>query len=47
MFLMCSCRFLSIRHNKFRYLADKYLAPTAEVTGSNPVGCANLFNELE
>jgi hypothetical protein len=30
----------------FRYLADKHLAPKAEVTGSNPVGCANDFNGL-
>jgi hypothetical protein len=32
--------------NKFKYLADKHLAPKAEVTGSNPVGCANEFNGL-
>jgi hypothetical protein len=24
----------------------EFLAPMAEVTGSNPVGCANLFNWL-
>jgi hypothetical protein len=32
--------------NKFKYLADKHLAPKAEVTGSNPVGFANDFNNL-
>jgi hypothetical protein len=37
---------VSIRCNSFSYLADKQLAPKAEVTGSNPVGCANIFNWL-
>jgi hypothetical protein len=30
----------------FNDLGGKHLAPKAEVTGSNPVGCANLFNGL-
>jgi hypothetical protein len=37
---------MRIRRNKFRYLANKNHAPKAEVTGSNPVGCANYFNWL-
>lgn len=37
---------MSIRRNKFRYLADMHLAPKAEVTGLNPVWCANYFNGL-
>ena len=41
MFLMRSWCLVSMRFNKFKYLADKHLAPKAEVTGSNPVGCAN------
>jgi hypothetical protein len=28
--------------NKFKHLDDKHLAPKAEVTGSNPVGCATI-----
>ena len=30
----------------FNDLGGKHLAPKAEVTGSNPVGCANDFNGL-
>ena len=30
----------------FNDLGGNRLAPKAEVTGSNPVGCANLFNWL-
>ena len=30
----------------FNDLGGKHLAPKAEVTGSNPVGCANVFNGL-
>ena len=30
----------------FNDLGVKHLAPKAEVTGSNPVGCANDFNGL-
>jgi hypothetical protein len=37
---------MDIRCNKFNDLTNKHLAPKAEVTGSNPVGCANLFNWL-
>ena len=47
MFPMRSWCFMAIHINKFNYLADKRLAPKAEVTGSNPVGCANLFNNLD
>ena len=31
----------------FNDLRGKHLAPKAEVTGSNPVGCANDFNMLD
>jgi hypothetical protein len=31
----------------FNDLENVCLAPKAEVTGSNPVGCANLFNWLQ
>ena len=31
----------------FNDLGGKHLAPKAEVTGSNPVGCANLFKDLD
>ena len=31
----------------FYDLGGKHLAPKAEVTGSNPVGCANLFKYLD
>jgi hypothetical protein len=30
----------------FNDLGGKHLAPKAEVTGSNPVGCANDFKDL-
>jgi hypothetical protein len=43
---MCSWAFVGFGANKFKYLADKHLAPKAEVTGSNPVGCANDFRDL-
>jgi hypothetical protein len=46
MFLMCSWGFGGFGANKFNDLANKHLAPKAEVTGSNPVGCANDFNGL-
>ena len=39
---MCSWGFKGFDANKFKYLADKHLAPKAEVTGSNPVGCAKF-----
>ena len=42
-FPMCSWGFEGFGANKFKYLADKHLAPKAEVTGSNPVGCAILL----
>ena len=38
-----------MRHVQSIFINDlrgKRLAPKAEVTGSNPVGCANLFNGL-
>ena len=41
MFPMRSWCFVRVRSNKFNNLANKHLAPKAEVTGSNPVGCAN------
>jgi hypothetical protein len=41
MFPMRSWCLVSIRFNKFSYLADMHFSPKAEVTGSNPVGCAN------
>ena len=44
---MCSGGFEGFGANKFKYLTDKHLAPKAEVTGSNPVGCANDFNDLD
>ena len=31
----------------FNDLGGKHLAPKAEVTGSNPVGCAKSFNSLK
>ena len=46
MFPMHSRCFASVSLNKFNYLVAEHLAPKAEVTGSNPVGCANVFNEL-
>ena len=46
MFPMRSWCFVGFGANKFNDLANKRLAPKAEVTGSNPVGCANDFNEL-
>jgi hypothetical protein len=45
-FPMCSWGFEGFGANKLKYLADKHLAPKAEVTGSNPVGCASDFNGL-
>ena len=45
-FPMCSWGFEGFGANKFKYLADKHLAPKAEVTGSNPVGCANDFSDV-
>jgi hypothetical protein len=45
-FPMCSWGFEGFGANKFNDLANKHLAPKAEVTGSNPVGCANDFNGL-
>ena len=47
MFPMHSCCFMVVRVNKFNNLADMHLAPKAEVTGSNPVGCVNYFNWLD
>jgi hypothetical protein len=38
--------FSHVRPIFFNDLAGKNLAPKAEVTGSNPVGCANDFNGL-
>jgi hypothetical protein len=35
-----------IRSLSFNDLGGKHLAPKAEVIGSNPVGCANDFNNL-
>ena len=46
-FLMCSWCFVGFGANKFNDLANKRLAPKAEVTGSNPVGCVNYFNWLD
>jgi hypothetical protein len=46
-FPMCSWGFEGFGANKFNDLANKHLAPKAEVTGSNPVGCANYFNWLD
>ena len=46
MFPLRSWCFVDIRVNIFNYLGNKHLAPKAEVTGSNPVGCANIFNNL-
>ena len=46
MFPMRSRCFVMVRANKFKYLASNLLAPKAEVTGSNPVGCANFFKYL-
>ena len=43
MFLMRSWCFIEFGACFFKYLIDKNLAPKAEVTGSNPVGCANDF----
>ena len=42
MFPMRSWCFVWVRANKYNDLADKCLAPKAEVTGSNPVGCAKF-----
>jgi hypothetical protein len=36
-----------VRSIFFNDLGGKHLAPKAEVTGSNPVGCANDFNDLD
>jgi hypothetical protein len=45
-FLMRSCCFVMFGAIFFKPLTNKHLAPKAEVTGSNPVGCANFFNGL-
>jgi hypothetical protein len=45
-FPICSWGFEGFGANKFNDLDNKHLAPKAEVTGSNPVGCANDFKGL-